>query len=473
MMVAAAAMILLSAGGKLLAGVDVPTWNAARKKFLKHFKNMEKLPDLIDELGDLNDQRAVEMLCKKTLFHDSFAIRVQAFEVLSRTTDEAAVMFLAEQVRRDKNNRLTYARLLQSLSGKGVVKNLQLALKDKRWEVVSAALEAARRHADESLKDTCKKKMQDKNYRIAYEAALAYKACGGELPEKFKLEEEGRIFPQKIFSAKCLLLFDNSDDMATTMALPEHAMNDVIKALKRTPKPADYEKHFVKTRQAFCASAAAKALATLEKGSQYNIALYSVGAAFWQRKFKKANPKDEKTVRKFLERMTHPARDLYDGLKGAMKVEGIDTVYIVACGLPANARVEDTERILSWLKKANYDRSIRINTSVVLSNYMEGKPTDEALLASKKANALVVDFYKRMAEENGGVFRLVADLGRVPVPSGTEKKEEKPEKKEPDKKEPEKKEPEKKEPEKKEPEKKEPEKPKPPKKDDGWLPRGK
>jgi hypothetical protein len=473
-----AAMLLgLAAGEVILAGVDAPTWNAARKKFLRGYKDADKLPGLIDELGELDDRRAVEMLCKKTLFHDDFDIRVQTFDALVTTTDPEAVKYLAEQVRRDEKNRLIYARLLQYVSGDRVVENIKRALRDKRWEVVSAALEAARRHADKSLLDALKQKLNEKNARLAYEAALAYEACGGEIPARFKLKAGEGIFPEKIFSNKCLILFDTSDDMAIRMALPPHALKKLLPALKKHnsseykklmneeekgKKTDKYDKYCVWTRQSYCAKMTVDALLTLGDSSEVNIMRYSVGTALWQRKkFKKLGKKDEKSIRKFIKDvMTQPARDLYDALRRAMRIEDIDTIFIVTCGLPAGARVEDTDQILSWLNEVNYERAVRIHTTVVLSEYRGGSPTDEYKLAYQKAVPPILEFYKKIAQQNGGQFYSLTHLGKVPLSAATAQ----PSKEEPKKEEPKKEEPKKEEPKKEEPKKKP--------KDDEWLPGG-
>lgn len=476
-----AVLVCATAVGVVLGGVDVTTWNTARKKFLRGHDEREKLPELIDDLGSLNDKRAVELLCKKTLFHEDFEIRIQTFEVLANTSDAAAVKYLAEQVRRSKKGRLIYTRLLKHISGEGVVENINRALTDKRWEVVSAALEAAREHPDEKLQRALKQKLRDKNPRLAYEAALAYEACGGELPEKFDVKEKEGIFPAKIFSARCVVLFDISDEMEVGMTLPAHEVKAERTRLKRTPK--DYEKHFVKTRKEYCAEATVSALATLERGSEANVLIYSIGSRFWQRKFKKLSSRDIKDIGRFLERrMTQPARDLFGALREAMSVEGIDTIYVIACGLPAGARVEDTDYILSWLEAQNYERCVRINTAVILSDYMGGKPTDEDRLAYKKKNAPIIEFYKRIAARNAGRFRSLTILGKVPVTGATpEPKKEKPRRRKPKKvvsKEPEpkkgeapKEEPKKAQPASQEPGKPEPKKEEPkkkPKKKD-WL----
>jgi len=168
-----------------------------------------------------------------------------------------------------------------------------------------------------------------------------------------------------------------------------------------------------------------------------------------------------------------------------MSIEELDTIFIVTCGLPAGARQEDTQYILSWLKRANYERCIKIHTAVVLSTYLESVPTEEQSLAYSKSVESVLKFYKEMAIQNGGEFFSLTDHGKVPLSAAAEKpekeeKKEEPKKEEPKKEDPEKKEPEKQEPEKKEPEKKEPEKKeepkkepeKTPKKGKGWLPGG-
>jgi hypothetical protein len=220
------------------------------------------------------------------------------------------------------------------------------------------------------------------------------------------------------------------------------------------------------------------ALSTLPDTSTYNLIRYSVGTALWQRKkFKKFGKKDEKNLRSFLgDVMTQPARDLYDALRRAIRIEDIDTIYVVTCGLPAGARVEDTDEILAWLYEANYERSIRIHTAVVLSEYREGNPSEEYRLAYGKATPPVLDFYRKIARQNGGQFYSLASLGKVPLSAAATKPEkEEPKKEEPKKVEPKKEEPKKVEPKKEEPKKEEPKKEEPkkkPKKDDEWLPGG-
>jgi hypothetical protein len=302
----------------LFAGVDAHTWNAARRKFMKDKDDVKKLPELIDEMAQLDDKRAVETLCKYTLFHQDYDIRVKTFDALARTTDKDAVEFLAEQVRRQEKERLIYTRLLQYVSGEKVADNIKRAMSDKRWEVVTAALEAARKHADKSLLDELKKGLEDRNPRLAYEAALAYKACGGELPEKFKMEPTGGIFPAKIFSNRCLVLFDISDDMEVEMALPVHRLREKLAALKKEPKPEEYRQYFVATRQNYCAAECAAALATLDRSAEVNVMTFSIGSAMWQRKFEKFSKNDVEPLQKYLEkRMTRPARDLYEALRKA------------------------------------------------------------------------------------------------------------------------------------------------------------
>ncbi len=487
MLFAAAALLAVAVFcDSLSAGVDAHKWNVARRKFMKEKDELKKLPELIDEMATLNDKRAVETLCKYTLFHKDYDIRVKTFDALATTTDEEAVNYLAEQVRRERKERLIYTRLLQFISGKDVLDNIKRALTDKRWEVVCTALEAARKHADKSLLGDLKKKLDDRNARIAYEAGLAYKACGGELPEKFKMEPTGGILPAKLFSKKCLVLFDISDDMEVEMALPVHKLKEKLASLKTEPKPEDYKKHFVTMRQGYCAEECAKALSTLDRSAEVNVMTFSIGASLWRRKFDRFSKKDVEPLQKYLEkRMTRPARDVYEALRKAMNIEDVDTIIVVACGLPAGARQEDTSYILSWLKESNYERCIRIHTAVVLSRYLDKEPTEEQSLAYNKAVEPIMKFYREMASQNGGEFYSLTDHGKVPLSAAAEKpkkeeKKEEPKKEEPRKEDPEKKEaakemPEKQEPEKKEPEKKEEPKKEPEKKPDrgkGWLPGG-
>jgi hypothetical protein len=497
-------LVCISAGEVLLAGVDAHTWNNARKKFFKGADNLDELPALIDELAELNDERAVELLCNKTLFHETFEIRDLTFNALAATTDPNAVKYLAEKVRRDSKNRLIYTMLMQYMSGAEVVKAIEEALQDKRWEVVSAGIEAARKSADKSLLPALKKIMEGNNPRLAYEAALACEACGGEVPGDLKPAPTDSIFPARIFSKKCLVLFDESDEMATSMALPAHAMGELLGALE-AQRPKDYkellaeekegkssekyETYCVRTRQFYCANMMTRALATLGKDAEANVMRYSTGAALWDtKKFRKLDDKDLESLRKYVgDIMTQPARDLYDALRWAMKLEDVDTVYIVTCGLPAGARVENTDEIISWLRQANYERQIRINTAVVLSRYFGGKPSDEEKLEFEKSSGPVLDFYRSIAGQNGGECRYVMDAGKNPLAAAVRAKEEpkkedpskEPKKEEPKKEEPAKEGPAKEEAKKEEPQKEEPkgdepkkEEPKKRPKDDRWLPGG-
>jgi hypothetical protein len=458
-------LAVLAATACALAGVDALKWNAARNKFLKEYKDPAKIVDAVKELAALDDERAVELLCDKTLFHEKWSVCRATFDALLTIKDKNAVEYLAEEVRRetDPARKLVYVKFLKYFTGEPVIRNIRRALQDKRWEVVVTALEAASALKDRALIPDLEKLLNSPNLRISFESSQVLSILGEKVPDKFQVGLRTGLFPDKIFSDKVIFLLDTSDDMNTRMSIPREDMEEILKKeaqqkekeqpkapkkeekqptkedekAKKEREEKEYVDKFVRTRLSFAAEKLAKTVKSLESQTKANILSFGVATNGWLKTAEKVTKKDYEKLDAFLRLRTTPARDIYSALKAAFAEEGVDTIYLISCGLPEGAAVEDTNKILQWVSEENFTRCVRIHTVAILSNYDAKDLAEDAVVRYKKRVEEVKSFLKELAQQNAGTFFFIDAAGKVEVPpiSAPKEKEPVPEKKPEEKKE--------------------------------------
>jgi hypothetical protein len=450
-------LAVLLAAASARAGVDAIRWNAARDKFLKEYEDPAKVIDAVKELAALDDERAVALLSEKTLFHDKWSVRKATFDALTATKDPKAVESLAECVRRqtDPAKRIVFVKLLKYFTGAPVVRNIQRALQDKKWEIVVSALEAASTLKDKALIPDLKKLLDSPNPRIAFESSEALSALGEKVPEKFQVGQRTGLFPDKIFSDKVIFILDESYDMDVKMAIPREDIEEILKKetqqkekeqpkvpkkeqpkedekTKKEREEKEYVAKFVRSRLSFAAEKLTRAVKSLPPETRVNVITFGVRTDKWLKSADKLTKKEYEKLDSFLRARTTPARDTYSALKAALAEEGVDTIYFISCGLPEGAAVEDTTKILGWLSEENFTRCVRIHTIAVLSDYDAKDIPEDAAVRYKKRVEGIKNFLSSLAGQNGGTFFSVDAVGKVetaPVSAPESEKQSPPEKK--------------------------------------------
>jgi HEAT repeat protein len=456
-------LAVLAAAASAWAGVDALRWNAARNKFLKEYRDPAKTVNAVKELAALDDERAVELLCEKTLFHEKWSVRKATFDALVLIKDTKATEYLAEEVRRetDPAKRLVYVKFLKHLTGEPVVRNVRRALQDKKWEIVVTALDAASVLKERALIPDLQKLLGSPNLRVSFEASQVLSILGEKVPDRFQLGPRTSLFPDRIMSDKVIFLLDTSEDMNTRMAIPREDMEEILKKeaqqkekeqpkvprkeqkeptkedekTKKEREEKEYVEKFVRARLSFATEKLAKAVKSLESETKANIISFGVTTNRWLKGAEKISKRDYEKLDAFLRLRTTPARDANSALKVAFAEEGVDTIYLITCGLPEGAAVEDTDKILYWVNEENFTRCIKIHTVLVLSNYDAKDLSEDALVRYKKRVEEVKNFLKELSEQNQGTFFFIDTVGKVeaaPVSAPVEKEpapEKKPEEK--------------------------------------------
>jgi hypothetical protein len=139
----------------------------------------------------------------------------------------------------------------------------------------------------------------------------------------------------------------------------------------------------------------------LPQNSTFNLVSFASKVLPWKPQLVPAHDSQKHAAVKFLEALKADGEtNTYGALEQAFKSTEADTVYFLSDGYPTVGKV-DFNVILADVKKWNATRNIRIHTIAFIAG--NGKP----LGIEEGDKSLPKEFMRRLAQENGGRYKLV------------------------------------------------------------------
>jgi hypothetical protein len=316
--------------------------------------------------------------------------------------------------------RVLAARAVGMRTSEASFSPLQAALKDKQWQVVSAAIDGLARRgtkpAVEALisgyegldeKDEAGRRL-GADYRDALErltgqrlsSARDYRNWWKANEEKAKLsKEEGkpRIEKEGVTEERAPRLFYDIAsrrvifilDISASMSIPTGAAKS-----KEAPRGI--------TRFEAMRREAKRVVSELPPEAKFNLIVFSDSALPFAPKLQIASDEKKKSAAQFIDRLKPEGQtNSFGALELAFKDKDVDTIYFLSDGFPTSGKLTDYTRICAEVKKWNATRSVKIHTIAFLAG--DGKP-----LGIEEGNKSVPKaFMQQLAEESGGNYRLV------------------------------------------------------------------
>jgi hypothetical protein len=444
-------------------------WEKVSKDFRKVVENpkaaAKEIIDVVKRMAALNDKRAVVELMKETLFHKNFEVCKATFEALIKTSDEKAIEAIAKNCagENDANKRFVLLKIVSHFKTKSAMDVILKAAESSDWRHKLIAAQSLPNFKDELLaKNRQKTLSEDKNILIRYHALKGMLVFDekAKLPDEFNKSTEfieGKYLPETLYCDTIAVFVDFSNDMDTSMALPERDALKKAKELaqqqKKEPshpkkkdgkepskeelekqKEEEYKQNFVVSRLKYAKQEVIDFLSRLPKGVK--VKLYRVSSSLRAYKEKPVEvTKDELTdMKKFLDDgIPSVARNWELALRSAFEDANIDTAVLVGCGGPDGSKYDDYAEFLQWFEERNWMRGLTLHILGIRADYEAGFGSDVDILKWNKKNEREVNFLRQLAQIGGGNCGIIDHKGKVAIP---EIPKEEPKKEEPKKEEP-------------------------------------
>ncbi|MCZ6690359.1 MAG: HEAT repeat domain-containing protein [Planctomycetota bacterium] len=307
-------------------------------------KDEASIVEAIGNLAGTEDPRAVLILVRKGLNHESLRIREAALGGLQGIKNPKALRSLTGALSSARPElAVVLARALQGRNDESVGRALRSALRHRRWEVRLEAARAIASSGRATARDDLRRTVRDSHPRVAYAAAGAIEKLGGDWPDAVRKSGPGKILPDYIPSDRLAILLDTSDAMRGETT--EGSKGGIIGYLGEHILPV---------------------LDALPRGAKFNVFAYAgrVRSCFPEPSLVKRQTRKDLTD--FLGRLQPEyGADIHDAIGKALKMEDLDTLYIVAAGAPAGGRVSDPEQIQREVRAETFTRRISVHTVYV------------------------------------------------------------------------------------------------------------
>ena len=330
-------------------------------------------------LAATKDARAVPLLARKGLLHESLAVREASLEALQGMREPKSTRVLTRQVSKAKaENAALLVRALRGHDGDDFMQAMRSSLGHRRWEVRLEAVKAIAAARNEAGGSLLEKAAKDDHPRVAHEAAGALEAVTGTWPSRVRKPVGGELLPDFIPTRRIAVILDASDALRGRTSDEQGG-----------------------TILAYLVERLAPIVDSLPKDARFNIFTYSsrLRACFDEPAL--ARKKAAAEAREFLARLRlEYGADLWLALRRVLKMEDLDTVYIFAAGSPSSGTLSDPDEIRSKLRGMSFSRSVLFHT-VYLPTPGAGGEAAKALLEG-------------IAKDSGGRFRTAS----LPIKGG-------------------------------------------------------
>jgi hypothetical protein len=418
--IAASALVPLRAARAASAAV-----RDFQKQWAEAGQDEEKKRAALDALfaGDKSEEAAKLFLAVAANEQEEATVVDAALRHLAGLEGQPGDAFLLHTLEKSTRwtDRALVVRALSFRETDATIAPLSAALKDRQWQVVAAAIEGIARHrvkeAIEPLiagmerldaKDDASRRLAG-DYRDALERltgeklstaqdwrnwwsahAKDFKIAGGAVEARRKSgehvteERAPRLFDE-VRSRRVVFILDISGSMTIPTG-----------ALKSTAAPQGITRFEAMRREA------RRVVEELPTGTKFNLIAFSSDVLPWSPKLQVASDAKKKEAQKFIDRLEAKGEtNSYGALEAAFRDREVDTIYFLSDGYPTAGKVTEFTRICAEVGKWNATRNVRIHTIAFLAG--DGKPL--GIIEGDKS--VPKAFMETLAEENGGVYRLV------------------------------------------------------------------
>ncbi|MHC4661382.1 MAG: HEAT repeat domain-containing protein [Planctomycetota bacterium] len=450
------------------------SYSKAKSEFLRTFKrgNDEEKAAAVTEFAAQDDPRAVKMIIQHALFSGSRTVTDAAFEALAGITQPRAWAVIVDRLKKERSveKRLVFARLVgfyRAADNESIIA-IENALEDDSRDIrVAVVRSLGQIKATRSMK-LLEKILEGDDMRMVFEAAKALEAITDIKRKKYADPPHAGVFPDNMFTKYLYILIDASEDMDYDMPVPaadmdlleeekkaepekkeekkktekkeekkkEKKKKDEPKKNDEPPKPKEPEKpKDVLTRYQYTVKKLARFLRKLDPRVEVKIALYSSVVNPLESGFTPVKDLDIDALEKRISGIRPRGnRDTYKALQAAFAEKNLDSVILIACGLPTIG-TDDPEKIVNNIIRSNHSRTVEITASALLALQASRELKEEERVWLKERFDATEDLLQKLAKATGGSYAGIRKLREAGVKEkpGEGEKPEKPVEKPPEK----------------------------------------
>lgn len=381
-----------------------------------------KKGEALDTLARARSAEAAKLLLSVALMpNESGAIMDRAITRLAELDGSDGDGWIRDQLKHASKwiDRAILARAVARRTSAETAGLLVGALQDKAWQVQAAALEGLRHHATreviEALLDYWAKldPKKDDSVRVggdARDTALVLIGkdfqTAADAKSWWSANQQGWVPPKKagdlieskegVTQERTPKLFDDITSRRIVLVLDTSgSMLIPTGAAKDAKNPGGLTRFEVMRREV------RRVIEDFPPATTFNIISFSGKVLPWKDKLIGASEGNKRAANKFIDVLKADGEtNSYGALEQAFKNAEADTVYFLSDGYPTVGKV-DFNVILAEVRKWNAARNLRIHTIAFIAG--NGKPL--GIVEGDKA--LPKEFMRRLAQENGGHYKLV------------------------------------------------------------------
>lgn len=343
-------------------------------KRAKKEKDEEVLPLLLEALGDHGDPIALSTLRNRTRSRQP-AVRIAAVRGLARLGfhhDKVRAFFLSMLESKEWVDRVLALDAAKAAGGVKLLPKVVKSLNHRQWQVRLAAVETlgalrAREAVQpliEQLDDEQERRVRDTIARVLFELTgvncsdnvKTWRLWWSENGKTFAVPEEVPLLPDRssgrttagfygipIVSARIVFLIDQSGSMS---AIGEQKEHYAAKALNRLD---------VAVRETL------GAIAKLGDRAKVNVIMFHSTIHPWEDQLQRLGPNRKKLKRTLESKTPTGGTNIYDGLELALRMEDVDTIFLLSDGSPGQGKFVAAPDILRAIRRENQTRRIAIH----------------------------------------------------------------------------------------------------------------
>lgn len=383
-----------------------------------------KKKEALDRLAEAKSVEAARILTSVALGpNEGVAIVDHVLRKLAELEGTPADAWMCAQLERAAGRWPERALLVRGIGRRATAeagKLLRAALDDKAWQVAAAAIDELRRHAsretveallaawgkldpkkEESsrlggdLRDTLLV-LTGKDFQTSADAASWWStnAASWKPPAK-----PGEVIEERegVTGERTPRLFDEVRSRRVVLVIDTSASMRVETGAQRDPKkaPNGLSRFEVMRREV------KRVIEGLPPNAAFTLITFGDKILPWKPALVTASEDKKRAAKRFIDGLlADGATNSYGALEQAFKVADADTIYFLSDGYPTVGKI-DFNAILGDVRKWNATRNLKVHTIAFIAG--NGKP----LGIDEGDKSLPREFMRRLAQENGGRYKLV------------------------------------------------------------------
>lgn len=381
-----------------------------------------KKREALDRLAKEKSAEAARLLVGVTLMpNETGPIVDHAIARLAELEGTAADDWIREELTDAKHwaDRVILVRAIARRTSTDAQKLLFKALKDKAWQVQTASVEGLKRHRTRETIETLLQTWEGLDQKKEESARIAgdirdtvlvitskdfltvadAKSWWSANEKSWKPEKKGSDSIESSTSVteeRVPRLFDDIASRRVILVIDTSASMRVATGAAKSAKNPRGLSRFEVMRQEV-----KRVIEDLPPNTNFTLITFGDKVLPWKPHLVLANETNRRSATKFVDVLKPDgATNSYGALEQAFKCAEADTIYFLSDGYPTVGKT-DFNLILADVKKWNAIRNVRIHAIAFLAG--EGKPL--GIIEGDKS--LPKEFMRRLAQENGGRYKLV------------------------------------------------------------------